>query len=376
VNKYVSREVTDTARGAFYGQSINPSVSASFNPQIFGTYTFKPDSRIQAVRHVMKPSVGFSYTPTLKGLSTDFYREVQSDTLGHTREYSIFEGNIYGTPSLATRSGAVSFSLTNIIEAKVFERNDTTGKPRKVKIIDNLGLTTSYNLFKDSVKWAPVSMVMRTTLFNNLGISANSSFSLYALNSKGQTINTFLFSRNRKPMRLTNFNVSLDFDLGELIRGDKGKESGTSSYRGPTGVPALPGQGEAGGVPSGAAVTGMWDEYGYAVFDVPWTMRVSYNFNYSKPAFTSLFTQTLSVNGNVSLTKKMAITYTSGFDFTRKEITMTQIGISRDLHCWEMSFNWIPNGTMKMWNFTIRVKASVLSDLKYERRKDYHDVEY
>jgi hypothetical protein len=120
----------------------------------------------------------------------------------------------------------------------------------------------------------------------------------------------------------------------------------------------------------------MYDEYGYSIFDVPWSMRVSYNINYSKPAFRSLLTQTLSVSGNVTLTKKMAVTYTSGYDFTQKEITMTQIGITRDLHCWDMSFNWIPNGTMKMWNFTIRVKAAILSDLKYERRKDFHDTYY
>jgi hypothetical protein len=117
----------------------------------------------------------------------------------------------------------------------------------------------------------------------------------------------------------------------------------------------------------------LYDEFGYYRFDIPWSMRVSYNFSYSKPGYISNLTQTLSVNGNVTLTKKMGITYTSGYDFTRKEITMTQIGITRDLHCWDMSFNWIPNGTMKMWNFTIRVKAAVLSDLKYERRRDYHD---
>ena len=120
-------------------------------------------------------------------------------------------------------------------------------------------------------------------------------------------------------------------------------------------------------------VSTLYDEYGYNIFDVPWSMRVSYNINYNKPAFKSVLTQTLSANGTVTLTKKTAITYTTGYDFTQKQITMTQIGISRDLHCWTMSFNWIPNGTMKMWNFTIRVKAAVLSDLKYERRKDYHD---
>ena len=123
----------------------------------------------------------------------------------------------------------------------------------------------------------------------------------------------------------------------------------------------------------GDATSLLFDEYGYYIFDVPWSMRVSYNINYSKPGFKSNLAQTLSASGNVNLTGKTAITYTTGYDFSHKEITMTQIGITRDLHCWVMSFNWVPNGSMKMWNFTIRVKSSVLADLKYERRKDYHD---
>ena len=152
-----------------------------------------PNSRLQAIRHVIKPSVSFSYVPALNGLSTDMYRTVQSDTSGRMTEYSIFEGNIFGTPSLSKRSGSVSFSLTNILEAKVFDKNDTTGKPKKVKLIDNFGITTSYNIFADSMRWSPVSMVMRTTLFNNLNISANSSFSLYGTDSKGRPIEDLCF---------------------------------------------------------------------------------------------------------------------------------------------------------------------------------------
>ena len=371
INKRVPMVVTDTSRGFFYGQAINPSITASFNPQIYGTYIFKPESRIQAIRHVMKPSVSYSYIPVFKGLSSDMYRIVQKDTLGNTTEYSIFGNNIYGTPSLGRRSSSISFGLTNIVEAKVFARNDTTGKPEKVKIIDNFGINTSYNIFADSMKWSPVVMAMRTTLFNNFGISANSNFSLYGLNEKGQTIGTFAFTQNKKLMRLTSFSVSLDFDLGELIRGDKKKSSSGSPQQ------QLPGQrgalNQTGGKDDQNANENRYDEYGYAIFDVPWSMRVSYNLSYQKPGFKSMVTQTLSVSGNVNLTKKMAVTYTSGYDFTGREITMTQIGFTRDLHCWTMSFNWVPNGTLKMWNFTIRVKSSVLADLKYERRKDFHD---
>lgn len=370
----MQKEVTDTIRGTFYGHAFNPSINAGFNPQIYGIFNFKPDSRVQAIRHVIKPSVSFSYIPSLPGLNTNFYRTVQRDTLGNTREYSIFEGSIYGTPSLGKRSGIVSFNITNILEAKVFAKNDTASKPKKVKIIDNLGISTSYNIFKDSLKWAPVTMGLRTTLFNNVGISAGSNFSLYGVDKNGREINTFAFKQDHKLMRLTNFSVSLDFDLGQLLRGNKGKtETGSVSQPGGSMAPF---QNQPAGFNANTEqnpANSLFDEYGYYRFDVPWTMRVSYVFHYSKPGLNSTLTQSLSVTGNVTLTKKMGITYTSGYDFTKNEITMTQIGISRDLHCWDMSVNWVPNGSMKMWNFTIRVKAAVLSDLKYERRKDFHD---
>lgn len=369
--------VKDTTKGIFYGQAVNPSISASFNPQIFGTYQFtNPNSRVQAIRHVIKPSIGFSYIPSLSGLSSKMYRQVQVDALGTlSRPYSIYPGsplNIFSTPSLASRSGSFSFSLVNLVEAKVFQRNDTTGKPKKVKIIDNLGITTSYNVFADQFKWAPISMSGRTTLANNINISANSNFSLYGYDEKGQAINTFLWTQYRKPMRLTNFGTSLDLNLSELFKGKK-KEKSSSTPNALTG-------GVQNDNPTGSqdlsqknTGAGMRDQYGYPVFNVPWSMNMSYSVNYINTGIKSSVTQALTVSGNVSITKKMSMTYTSGYDFTGKQITMTQIGISRDLHCWEMNVNWVPNGTMKMWNFTIRVKSPVLGDLKYERRKDFHD---
>jgi hypothetical protein len=115
------------------------------------------------------------------------------------------------------------------------------------------------------------------------------------------------------------------------------------------------------------------DAYGYPVFNVPWTMNLSYSFNYSRPGNTSSFQQYVTFQGSLSLTKKMAITYLSGYDFQAREITMTNIGITRDLHCWEMSLNWVPNGNLQSWSFLIRVKAPLLGDMKYERKKDFHD---
>jgi hypothetical protein len=373
--------VNDTARGVFYGQALNPSISASFSPQIFGMFTFKPESRLQAIRHVVKPSIGFGFVPYIEGLSSKMYKKVQVDTTGKmSNPYSIFDGNIYGTPSLSQKSGSISLGLVNLVEAKVFERNDTTGKAKKVKLIDNFSINTSYNIFADSMRWAPVSMQIRTTILNNINISANSSFSLYGLDSKGRPIRTFAFAQNRKLMRFNNFTASLDFSLSELLKGNKDKKkTNTNTNALPQNALSQETEGNSGMASQsdltqqkvGAVIR---DEYGYPVFDVPWSFKLSYSLNYSKPNLKPKVTQSLSFSGNVSFTKKMALTYTSGYDFTGKQITMTQIGITRDLHCWEMSFNWVPNGSMKMWNFTIRVKASVLGDLKYERRKDFHDT--
>jgi hypothetical protein len=383
--------VNDTLHGIYYGQAVNPSISASFNPQIFGTYDFtekSPNSRLQQIRHVMKPSVSFSFTPSFAGLSSKMYRQVQSDTNMNYLKYSIYDGNIFGTPSLGQKSGSVSFSLVNILEAKVFARNDTTGKAKKIKLIDNFSINTSYNIFADSLRWAPISMQLRTAILNNVNISANSSFTLYNT-VNGRPVGIFLLSRNRTLpsgkkldqsrgfMHLTNFNAGVDFSLSDLLKKKDKKSTNTTNPQN-SGAPGS--QGSFGMPPEGASIppqgsiTGTAkDAYGYPVFDVPWTLNMSYSLSYINSYIKPTLSQTLSFNGGVTFTKKMTVTYTSGYDFTAKKITMTNIGISRDLHCWEMNLNWIPNGTMQSWNFTIRVKASVLGDLKYERRKDFHD---
>ncbi|HEX2921506.1 MAG TPA: putative LPS assembly protein LptD [Bacteroidales bacterium] len=368
--------ITDTIDGLSYGHAINTNLSVSFNPQVYGTYEFtNPDSRVQAIRHVIKPSVTFSYNPAIPGLSSDMYREVQYDTLGHTREYSIYNNKIFGTPSVSKRSGSVSFSLVNLIEAKVFDRNDTTGKPKKVKILDNFGITTSYDIFRDSMRWAPISMQGRTLLANNINISASANFSLYGYDSRGAAINTYNFKQNGNLLRLTQVNGSVDLNISDLFKGKKdANESASQTPNALTGGKQTTTAATNTDLSQSNKGAGIRDEYGYPVFNVPWTMNMSYSMTYSKNGISSNLAHSMTLSGSASITKKTAVTYNTGYDFTQKEITMTQIGISRDLHCWQMNFNWIPNGTMKSWNFTIRVKASVLGDLKYERRKDFHDT--
>jgi len=186
----------------------------------------------------------------------------------------------------------------------------------------------------------------------------------------------YAYKQNGKLMRLTNFMTSLDFSLSELLKKNKDKDKNKANNtkgalnQGNTGFGEIPGQTVPGQPATGEATV---DEYGYPAFDVPWSLNVTYNFSYSKFGLKPVISQTLSMSGNVSITKKMSLTYTSGYDFTGKQITQSNIGMSRDLHCWTMNLSWVPNGIIKMWSFTIKVKASVLGDLKYERRKDFHD---
>jgi lipopolysaccharide assembly outer membrane protein LptD (OstA) len=371
--------VIDTLHGLFYGQAVNPTISASFNPQLFGMYDFSqksPNFRLQSIRHVIKPSVGFSFTPSFAGLSSKMYRQVQTDTLNKTETYSIFDGNIFSTPSLAQKSGSVSFNLVNIVEGKIFERNDTTGKPKKIKLIDNFSIGTSYNIFADSLRWSAVAMQLRTTLLNNINISASSSFTLYGTNpTNGAPIGKFLITTEHKLMNLTNFSTSVDLSLSDLLKKNKDKSQtsstepqyGNQGVKGNAGVPGQEAQKQQTGI------AGKFDEYGYPVFDMPWTFRMSYHFSYTPTRVKTIIDQAVSFQGSVTITKKMSATFQSGYDFNANKITMTNIGITRDLHCWEMSLNWVPNGNLQSWNFLIRVKASVLGDLKYERRKDFHD---
>jgi len=363
--------ITDTIRGFFYGQSVNASISTGINPQLYGMYQFKPGSRLEAIRHVIKSSVSFSYIPEIKGLTSNMYREY-TDVNGAVRRYSIFEGNVHGTPSAGKRTGGVSFSLVNIVEAKIHEKNDTTGIAKKVKLIENLSAGTYYNIFADSLRWSPIGVSFRTVLLNNIGIAANSSFSLYGTDDNGRIINTFYYKQTGKPLRLTSYNVSVDLDVNRLFS----KKTGSTATR----SPGMESRGDFNEDEIANPLSRQRpyqeereNDSDYPRFDMPWTMRMAFSINYSKEGLTPSIVETLSLSGDLSLTKKTRINYETGFDFKSMQITTTRIGIYRDLHCWDMNFEWIPVGTMKSWYFTIKVKASVLADLKYERRKDFRD---
>lgn len=355
--------VVDTVRGFKRGYEYSTSVGMS--TKLYGMFQFQKTSKVQAIRHVMTPSVSLSYRPDFSEPGYGFYKQVQRDTLGRLEKYSIFSKGIYGGPGTG-KSGVVNFSLSNILEMKVLSDKDTANPVRKIKILEGLSFDASYNLLADSMNWSDLAVSGRTNLFDKVNINFSGAFSPYALSAAGKEINQFEYNKSGKFARFTRGSLGFDFALNSSKGGEKTSKSGK-----PLGDNA-----PLGTSPDGSAFgESMGSQYGvdYVDFSVPWNFRFSYNLTYSKPAYESSMVQTVSFSGDISLTPKWKIAFTSGYDMKNRKLTTTSVNFYRDLHCWEMRLTVIPIGYYKSFSFQINVKSAILQDLKYNKRDHYLD---
>jgi lipopolysaccharide assembly outer membrane protein LptD (OstA) len=363
--------VQDTING--FNNLFDFSFSSSLSTKVYGMIQFGKKFPVNALRHVMTPSVSFSYRPDF---STDFWNYYGSyvDEEGELVKYSKYEGAIYGAPPTG-KSGLISFSLANNLEMKVRSRKDTVTGMKKMGLIDNFTINFSYDFARDSLNWSPLTLSGRTRLFKNLDISYRSSFDPYVLDSAGtKNLNKTEWSVNRRLLRLeqTNWAVSLNWRLNSKDFGKKDeKKAETPKIASPDESPGD--QAELDEI--------NFNPDAYIDWSIPWDLTISYSFNYNVvrnyPNYTlektSKVVQTLGLSGNVSITPKWKIGFMTGWDFENNDLSYTSISIYRDLHCWEMRFNWIPTGYQQSWNFTINAKASILQDLKLNKKKDFRD---
>ena len=348
----------DTIYGLHYAHNYTTSISMSYNPTIYGMYQFKPDKKVHAIRHVLSPSASISYSPNW-GVDPDKYWKTYLDRNGQEQRYSIFEGQVYGTPTSSERSqqsATLNLSIDNNVEMKVRNDDDSTGKEefKKVKILESFRIASSYNFFADSMRWSNISLTARTKIFNNkVNINLTGTLDPYAINANAQRINKYSGGIGR----LTRVTAS----TGIQFSSDNGKKKEEKD-------PILGGR---------------YDEY--MDFEVPWSISLDYSFNYSKnyspnraegatkPLSKNTISQIISANGNFSLTPKWKFSFRTGFDFQQKGITATSFNITRDLHCWEMTFSCIPFGTHQSYNFQINVRSSMLRDLKLTKKDSWYD---
>ena len=378
--------ITDPGR-AFnaFGVTHTYSGSMSLSTRIYGMFNFGKHRKVQAIRHVISPSISLSFSPE-KGTSFNGWRTLDAyyDKRGsyHAETmyniYSVSKHNSVSAPGRG-KSGTMSISIGNNLEAKVRDMKDTTGTgSKKVKLLDQLNINTSYNFLADSMRMQNVGVSASTNLFNKINISGNMNFDPYAIDGQGRRINKLNVLATGVPLRLTNASVSASFSI-----------NGKGAIDGNDGSKAGGGKSEANTYQRiyYHPVTGEYIPGGYVYYmnpNAPWSLNFSYSFNYSKSysymaatqelVTNNKFTQTLNISGNVKLTPRMSIQATTGFDFMAMKFTSTQISATYDLHCFNIAISWVPMGMYKSYSFRIAANASALADLlRFKKSESYMD---
>ena len=327
------------------------NLSTGLNTKIYGLVEFKK-SKIAGIRHVMSPNISFTFNPDFSDEKYDYYKTVQINENGETQNYSIMENGIYGSPS-NRESGTINFSLGNILDMKIRNNKDTVETFKKIKLIESLGISSSYNIFSDSLNFSNIRLNARTRLLNILDITFSSDYDPYVTNTdRTNRINQFELSTNKRLARLKSFTTSIGLSINDKsFSADKDENKDEKKE----------------------------EDENRDFYAIPWDLSANYSLTYDKGYNIAAFadtTQSLTFSGNLKITKNWKIGFRSGYDFDEKELTYSSVDIYRDLHCWEMLFHWIPLGYHQSYTLTIRVKAAALRDLKYEKKKDWFTPEY
>jgi lipopolysaccharide assembly outer membrane protein LptD (OstA) len=345
----------DTITNTGFFTARNWNTSATMNTTIFGMKHFKRGP-IRGIRHTLTPSINFSYNPDFgSGIYNYSYYTFLDSTYRQSR-LSYFEESIIGRPP-AGKNGTVGFNLSQILQAKVRSKKDTVNGFKKINLLDNLSANMSYNIAVDSFKWSDLSINYSTLLLSKFNISGGFAFSPYAYDTARNTRSaTYLYSTEKKLFRFLRAGVNMSTSFKSLAANANSK--------------ATPQQRNA-----------IYNNFNaYYDFNVPWDINLSTRFDVNK-GFTRIAKQdtliydaTVTMGGNVNLTPNWKIAINNvGVNVITKKITSLQLGMIRDLHCWQMSIDVVPFGYARSYNFTLGVKSSVLQDLKLARNKSFTD---
>ncbi len=381
-----SAEICDTTYSFYNVWDFTSSVS--LDTKIYGFFQPLPflGDKVRMIRHVMTPTVSFSYAPDFSSPWFGYYGQYSyTDTQGNpqTRKYSLFPNSLFGVPGQG-KTGAVSFSLANNLEMKV-KTNDSIGE-KKVSLIENFTVSQSYNFAADSLNWSNIntSLLLRLTKQFNLNLNATWDVYTYQLNSAGNPVRVNIprWKAGKGIGRLSSTGTSFSYTFNndtfkrkDKKDADKGKKdddnNGGSSFDDTSG--GRPRSPRDNGDNSGDDL--QLDADGYVPWSVPWSLSVNYSinysygdFNYEKMEYNGKITQNLSLSGNIRPTKNWEFSATASYDFETHKLAYMNLNISRDLHCFTMRASVIPIGPYKSYNFHIAVKSSLLSDLKYDKR--------
>ncbi|MBU0942459.1 MAG: LPS-assembly protein LptD [Flavobacteriaceae bacterium] len=350
------------------------SFSSSLGTTIYGTFNFGKDKKVQSIRHVMRPNLSYSYTPSFE----KYYDTYASDATGTIiQDYSRFENALFGSPG-KSNSNILGFDLSNTFEAKVRDSDSTKVEPKKIMLLNNLNLSTSYNLDADgvtSLALAPVRVSGGTNLFENkMNVNFGATLDPYAIDNSGTRINTFNINNGGSLLRMTSANLTLNYSISSSTKEKKSKDKNSQTTRNGGREDDLFGTNINLNDNRQSQFDGSEEEGTDVISEffrskLPWDMTFAYSLTYGNDKRQSEITgNSIMISANATLTPKWKAGISTGYDFVQNGVTFTQLRFERDLLSWRMDFNWTPFGTNANWGFFIGIKSGILSDLKFDKR--------
>jgi len=345
------------------------SFTAGLGTTIYGTFNFGEKRKIKAIRHVMRPNISYSYTPSF----SKYYDTYDSDGSGTMiKEYTRFDNGIFGAPG-KNMSNNLGFNLSNTFEAKVTDKDSTKTEPKKIMLLNNLNFSTSYDITADSLRWSPMRVSGGTLLFKQkMNVNFAMTLDPYAINNSGSRINTWNIENGGSLFRMTSANMTLNYAFSSKDVDDADKKNRQGERNGGREDDLFGSNADLGDRRQSqfkdddneAEVLNEFFNY-----KLPWDMTLAYSLTYSNNNREKKITgNSLMVSMNTDLTPKWKIGASTGYDFVQDGVTFTQLRFERDLLSWRMDFNWVPFGDNPYWGFFIGIKAGVLSDIKWDKR--------
>ena len=361
INKVITSEVNgfDSYRTYNFGSSVGTTV--------YGTFNFGDTKKIQAIRHVMRPSVSHNYAPSFE----QYYDTYAIDASGDMAQYTRFDGGIFGQPS-SSYANLLGFSLSNTFEAKVTEKDSTKLEPKKVMLLNQLNFSTSYNMAIDSLQWAPVRLSGGTLLFKDkMNVNFATTLDPYAINAAGRRIDRFNIDNGGSLFRMTSANMTANYSFSSAGKKENKKKNTQGALNGGREDDLFGNNTDLSNRRESQFDDEDEDEEITEFYNTktPWDFTLAYSLTYGNNSRENKITgNSIMFSGNIDISPRWKAGVSSGYDFVQKGVTFTQFRFERDLLSWRMDFNWSPYGDNAYWGFFIGIKSSVLSDLKYDKR--------
>jgi len=379
IKKYQNEDgdiVTEDLKGfdRFYTYNFGTSIGTT----VYGLFDFKKkgkDPKIQAIRHVIRPSISYNINPAFDQYY-DSFEVIDAD--GTTKEeYTRFQGSIFGAPN-QNFSSSLGISVGNNFEAKVRDNDSTATEPKKIKLVNNLNFSTSYNFAADSLRWSPMRVSGGTTVLNDkMSINFGATLDPYALDNNNTKVNTYNIDNGGSLFRLTSANINMSYTLSSKTFDGSSNQQDDAAIQ-----ESIRSGGRADdlfGRPEDFADKRLTDDKNKDKdeepselfnYKIPWSLRLAYAVNYANSTRQNeISSHSLMFSGDIELSPRWSVGASSGYDFKNQGFTLTQFRFERDLLSWRLNFSWVPFGTYNSWNFFVGIKSNLLKDIKYDKRR-------